>query len=214
MRALLGWPMLVIGLYMAAAFIGSHLPVNSRWTEPSNGVVIFVETNGVHVSLIVPIVAEGEDLSDLIRTDQLSDPMLYGTHAMIGWGHRAVYRDAETWRDVKSGDIGSAIFGSDKTTLHVYHLTNPEPLPFRKMLRVTSAQYRSIIGQIRASFRLDKKGRSTAYPAYGPDNLFYDSGGHYDAFTTCNTWTGSVLKRAGVKIGIWTPMPGGVMRWF
>ena len=40
---------------------------------------------------------------------------LYGTHAMIGWGHRNVYRNARTLGDVRSGDIASAIIGSDET---------------------------------------------------------------------------------------------------
>lgn len=199
---------------MLAALVGSHIPANNSWRQPSDGIDIFVETNGVHVSLIVPVAAAGEDLSNLIRPDQLSDPMLYGTHVMVGWGHGAVYRNAETWGDVKSGDIATAILGSDSTTLHIYHLINPAPLPHRKILRVSAAQYRSITAQIRGTFQLDAQGRSVAYPAYGSDNLFYDSTGHYNAFNTCNTWTGAVLEKAGVRIGIWTPMPGGVMRWF
>jgi uncharacterized protein (TIGR02117 family) len=214
LRAVLGWPSFLVGIYMLAALIGSHIPTNNNWQQPKEGIDIFVETNGVHVSLIVPMATAGEDLSDLVRPDQLSDPMLYGTHLMVGWGHQAVYRNAATWRDVKSGDIASAIIGSDSTTLHIYHLTNPAPLPHRRMLRVSAAQYRSIVAQIRATFRLDKEGHSIAYPAYGPENLFYDSVGHYSAFNTCNTWTGSVLKKAGVRIGVWTPMPGGIMRWF
>ncbi len=214
MRAFVAWPLLLVGLYMFAALAGSHIPANDDWQQPREGVDIFVETNGVHVSLIVPVGAVGEDLGDLIRPDQLSNPMLYGTHVMVGWGHGGVYRNAETWGDVKSGDIASAIVGSASTILHVYHLTNPTPLPHRKMLRVSDAQYRSIVAQVRGMFRLDAKGHSVAYPAYGSDNLFYDSTGHYNAFNTCNTWTGSVLKRAGVRIGLWTPMPGGVMRWF
>ncbi len=213
-RALVGWPMLVAGLYFATAWIGSAIPANSGWQQPKEGIDIFVETNGVHVSLIVPITAAGEDLSDLIRPDQLSDPMLYGTHAMIGWGQGAVYRNARTWGDVKSGDIVGAVVGSDFTTLHIYHLVNPQPLLHRKILRVSPTQYRSIIKHIRGTFRLDQRGRSTAYPAYGSNNLFYDSTGHYNAINTCNTWTGAVLKHAGVRVGIWTPMPGGVMRWF
>jgi uncharacterized protein (TIGR02117 family) len=199
---------------MVAALIGSHIPANNNWRQPAEGIDIFVETNGVHVSLIVPKIAAGEDLSDLVRPDQLSDPALFGTHFMIGWGHRAVYRNAQTWADVKSGDVASAIIGSDSTTLHIYHLVDPIPLRHRKMLRVSNAQYRSIVAQIRQAFRLDAQKRSSAYPAYGADNLFYDAKGHYSAINTCNTWTGSVLKRAGVKIGFWTPLAGGVMRWF
>jgi uncharacterized protein (TIGR02117 family) len=213
-RALIGWPSLLVGLFFLAALLGSVIPANSRWQQPDDGVEIFVETNGIHVSLVLPMVAAGEDLTDLIRPDHLSQPQLFGTHAMVGWGHKAVYRNARTWSDVQSGDITSATFGSDQTTLHVYHLTNPVALQHRKMLHVTNAQYRSIVAQVRATFRLDRNGQSVAYPAYGADNIFYDSVGHYNAINTCNTWTGRVLKRAGVRIGIWTPLAGGVMRWF
>jgi uncharacterized protein (TIGR02117 family) len=214
LRALAGWPALIIGAYMLVALAGSNIPANADWREPRDGIDIFVESNGVHVSLIVPISAAGEDLSDFIRPDQLTNRDLYGTHAMIGWGHGRVYRNARTWADVKSGDIASAIFGSDFTTLHVYHLIDPQALPHRKRFKVTAGQYRSIIRQIRSTFRLSQNGESIAHPAYGADNLFYDSKGHYSALNTCNNWTGNVLRNAGVRVGLWTPMPGGVMHWF
>ncbi len=213
MRALFGWSMLVVGCYFAAALVGSLIPANTEWTEPKDGVPIFVETNGVHVSLILPMAAVGEDLSDLIRPEHLANPDLFGTHAMIGWGHGAVYRNAQTWGQVRSGDIGSAIIGSDDTTLHIYHVTNPKRSSIRKEFRVTDAQYRMMVAQVRGTFKLTN-GASTAYPAYGPNNLFYDSVGRYSAVNTCNEWTGRVLRKAGVKVGVWTPMPGGVMRWF
>ncbi|MBL0925881.1 MAG: DUF2459 domain-containing protein [Sphingomonadaceae bacterium] len=213
LRAAVGWPLLTVGFYMVAALAGSHIPANGSWTPPREGVDIFVETNGVHVSLIVPVSAVGEDLSDLIRPDQLANPDLYGTHVMIGWGHGRVYRNARTWGDVRSGDIAGAIVGSDDTTLHIYHLINPQILPHRKILRVSPQQYRIIVRQIRSTFRLNERGESVAYAAYSPDNLFYDSRGHYSALYTCNNWTGDILRKAGVRMGIWTPMPGGVMRW-
>ncbi|MGL5837140.1 MAG: DUF2459 domain-containing protein [Sphingorhabdus sp.] len=214
LRALIGWPMLLIGFYFIAALAGSIIPANPDWREPKDGIPIFVETNGVHVSLIVPMAAAGEDLSDLIRPEHLANRDLYGTHAMIGWGHGRVYRNARTWADVRSGDVASAIFGSDFTTLHIYHLIDPQPTRIRKRFHVSQAQFRRIIGEIRATFRLDENGRSIAHPAYGADNLFYDSYGHYSAIMTCNEWSGGILRRAGVRMGIWTPLPGGVMRWF
>lgn len=213
LRAVIGWPLLVIGLYMLAALIGSHIPMNNDWREPKDGVEIFVESNGIHVSLIVPISEAGEDLSDLIRPDQLSDSMLYGTHAMIGWGHAGVYRNARTWADMRSGDVASAIFGSNDVLLHIYHLTDPQPLSYRRSVRITTQQYRNIIAQIRSSFRL-QQGRSTASPAYAADNLFYEATGRYTAFHTCNEWTGGILRKAGIRVGAWTPLAGGVMHWF
>jgi uncharacterized protein (TIGR02117 family) len=213
LRALIGWPLIAIGLFFGAALVGSLIPANSGWQEPNEGVPIFVETNGVHVSLILPISAAGKDLSDLIRPEHLADRDLYGTHAMIGWGHGAVYRNARTWGDVKSGEIASAIFGSDDTTLHIYHLIDPQPNASRKRFMVSEAQYRHMIRDVRATFQLTD-GHSRAYQAYGADNLFYDSNGYYTALNTCNEWTAGILRRAGVRVGIWTPMPGGVMRWF
>jgi Protein of unknown function (DUF2459) len=137
LRAFMGWPLLTIGLYMLAALIGSHIPANNDWRQPLKGIDIFVETNGVHVSLIIPIAAAGQNISDLIRPDQLTRQSLYGTHAMVGWGHKGVYRNAQDWDDVKSGDVASAIIGSDETTLHVYHLIDPKPLAYRRIIRVS-----------------------------------------------------------------------------
>lgn len=214
LRAIVGWLLLIVGLYMLAALVGSHIPANGNWRQPVKGIDIFVETNGVHVSLIVPMAAVGEDLSDLIRPEHLANRDLYGTHAMIGWGHGRVYRNAETWGDVKSGDIASAIVGSNFTTLHVYHLIDPQPLPYRKRLRVSSEQYRSIVADIRQTFSLNSRKESKAHIGYDADNLFYDSVGHYSALNTCNNWTANILKNAGVRVGVWTPLPGGVMRWF
>ena len=191
---------------MVAALIGSHIAANGDWRQPKTGVDLYIETNGVHVSLIVPIT----DLSKDLRPQHLTDATLYGTHAMIGWGHAGVYRNAETWGDVSPRDVGSAIFGSDDVLLHIYHLTDPQAGPQRKKLRVSRAQYAHIIGDIRASF----KPGAIPQAAYGVDNLFYEARGRYTAIHTCNEWTAGLLRRAGVRIGVWTPMPGGVMRWF
>jgi uncharacterized protein (TIGR02117 family) len=214
LRAFMAWPLLLFGLYMASAWMGSMIPVNNDWQQPEDGVDIFVETNGVHVSLIVPMSEAGQDLSDLIRPDHLTDRNLYGTHAMIGWGHGPVYRNTATWSDLRVIDAASAVFGSDDTLLHVYHLIDPKPTSYRKKIRVSQAQYRNIIGQIRQTFLLNAAQQSLPSPAYAADNIFYAAQGRYNAILTCNEWTGNILSRAGVRVGRWTPMAGGVMRWF
>ncbi|MFN3618909.1 TIGR02117 family protein [Sphingorhabdus sp.] len=214
LRAVLGWPLFLTGIYMCAALIGSVIPVNSVWQEPDDGITLFVETNGVHVSIIVPTVSEFADLTDIIRPNDLTDPKLNGTHAMIGWGHAGVYRNAPTWADIRPADIASAVLGSEHTLLHVYHLNNPQPQPHRATFKVSPDQYRLMVANIRSSFALTASGQSIAHRAYGPDNVFYEANGRYSAVHTCNEWTGSVLRNAGVKMGAWTPLPGGVMRWF
>jgi Protein of unknown function (DUF2459) len=57
---------------------------------------------------------------------------------------------------------------------------------------------------------------TVAFSGYGADDRFFAAQPEfrYSALFTCNNWTSAALKRAGVRIGVWTPMPGGVMRWF
>ena len=61
MRAIIGWPLLLVGAYFIGALVGSFIPSNSDWREPDRGIPIFVETNGVHVSLIVPMRVSEDD---------------------------------------------------------------------------------------------------------------------------------------------------------
>lgn len=204
----------MIGLFFLAALIGSIIPANSGWQEPDDGIELFVQTNGVHVSLIVPMQEGGEDLSDLVKPGDLTRSDQYGTHAMIGWGHQGVYRSGESWSKVRFADIVDAATGSDEVLLHIYHRVRPDQTEHRRAFRVTAAQYRFIIGEIRDSFHLDESGGSITSPGYGSDNVFYAAKGHYSAVNTCNEWIADLLRRAGVRIGVWTPFAGGVMRWF
>lgn len=206
--------LLPIILYLLAALGGSMIPANSGWHEPDSGVDIFIESNGIHVGLILPVSEAGEDLSDLVRPEHLSDPMIYGSHVMIGWGHAGVYRNTPQWRDLRARDALSAIFGSDETLLHIYHLTAPAPNGWRRHIRIRPEEYRRIISQIRANFKKGPDGSGLAHPAYGPDNLFYEAYGHYSALNSCNVWTARILRNAGIRVGIWPPFAGGVMRWF
>jgi len=197
-----------------AALIGSIFPANNDWQEPEDGIELFIETNGVHVSLIIPMQTAGGGLSDIIRPDALISPEKYGTHAMVGWGHEGVYRRGESWSDVQPGDIWDAATGSDNVLFHIYHRSNPSAAQHRRSFLVTPKQYKYIVNEIRSKFVLDADGRAAATPAYGDDDVFYDAIGHYSAFNTCNEWIASLLRRAGVRVGIWSPFESGVMRWF
>ncbi|WP_335664589.1 TIGR02117 family protein [Parasphingorhabdus sp.] len=204
----------VIALYLLAALAGSLLPANQHWQNPEEGIELFIETNGLHTGIIMPIWSDVHDWTPLIRPEHLTDPSLYGSHILVGWGHEGVYRHTREWQDLRARDAISAIFGSDDVLIHVYHLTYPQAYPYyRRRLIVSEAEYRKIAAAIEARFVLDDHYRSQPSPGYGDDDLFYQSRGHYDAFYTCNNWTSDVLQQAGIRTGLWTPFQGGVMRW-
>ncbi|PHR21268.1 MAG: TIGR02117 family protein [Sphingopyxis sp.] len=205
----------VIALYLLAALVGSFLPANPNWESPDEGIELFIETNGLHTGIIMPIWSDVHDWRPLIRPEDLANPSAYGSHILVGWGHEGVYRNARYWKDLRASDALSALFGSDDVLIHVDHLRYPQAYPpYRRRLKVSEAEYRKIAAAIEARFVLDDEGRAQPTPGYGQYDLFYRSRGHYSALHTCNNWTSDVLRQAGIRTGLWTPFQGGVMRWF
>jgi uncharacterized protein (TIGR02117 family) len=205
---------LIVTSYLAAALLGSLIAANSDWQQPSDGIELFVETNGVHTGIVMPVYSNIYDWRDLIKPSDLRDPSQYGSHILVGWGHAGVYRNAEKWQNLRFSDASSAIFGSDDTLVHVYHLNYPQTYPhYRRRLMVSESQYRIIASTIAAQIKIDSYGQPSPSSGYGQGDLFYDATGHYNAFNTCNSWTASVLRKAGIRTAAWTPFSGGVMRW-
>lgn len=204
----------LIGLYLAAAWIGSSLPVNADWKAAQRGATIYVATNGYHSGLILPVSSEGEDWSLIIRPTDLPDPDDSGNWLLFGWGDRAFYLNTPTWSAVRPSTIVAAFLGSAETLVHVDHLKDPREAHGARPIELTAAEYRRLTAFIRASMALDREGRGVAAPGYGSRDVFYAARGRYSALRTCNVWTGEALAAAGVKVGRWTPFSGGVMHWF
>jgi uncharacterized protein (TIGR02117 family) len=207
----------IVAVYAIALLFGSLLPVNGDWREVpvgDNSVEIFLFSNGIHTAVVVPVSASGVDFSDLVPPSDLPDPALYGTHLAIGWGHAEFYRNTPSWRDVRAADLASAFVGSRDTLVHVDHVISPIAAPNNRPLRISVAQWRAMAARIRASFARDADGHSISSAGYGPTDRFYVGRGWYNAaIYSCNNWTGDMLKSAGVRTGIWTPIASGVMRW-
>jgi len=203
--------LLVIASYGLAGVIGGLIPSNPDWRPPPAGVTIWVESNGIHTGIVVPKVAAGVDLRPLVPSRDLADPR-FAAHPFVafGWGERDFYLNTATWRDVRPATVLGALFGSDTTLMHVEHLARPAPGPDVRALTITPRQYRRLIAYIRATYAPSPQ----RHPGYFGYDAFYTARGRYDGITTCNAWTGNALRFAGIRVGAWTPFPGGVMRWF
>ena len=203
--------LLILLGYGAAGMVGGAIPTNIGWRPPSQGVTVFVESNGIHVGLIVPKVAAGIDLRSVAPAGDLADPR-YGAydHLAIGWGKRGFFLGTPTWADVRPGPILHAAFGSDATLVHVEHIPRPAPSADVRAIVLRPDEYRRLVAFIRAS--IAERGRRHA--GYGDYDVFYQARGHYDAVHDCNAWVGDGLRVAGVRIGWWTPFPVTVLGWF
>ncbi len=203
-----------IAAYFIAALVGSFVPANSAWVEPPGGITIYVETNGVHSGIVVPAAAAGIDLSLTFRPTDLPNPANAGNWFAIGWGDRDFYLNTPRWEDLNVGTAVTALAGSGRSLIHVDHLDQPYPGADQRAVRITTAQYRSLIAGIASTLKRGPDGHPVALAGYNDLDVFYEANGRYSAFYTCNSWVAGQLAQAGIKAPIWTPFSGGVMRWF
>ena len=202
---------LLLAAYGAAGMIGGSIASNPGWRAPANGVPIFIEANAVHSAIIVPKVAAGVDWRPVARAADLGDARFANEEYLaIGWGQHRFFLETPAWADVRLSTVLAASLGSDKTLVHVDHLPRPIVGGHVRAIVLRPYEYRRLAAFITASM----KPRGRRYHGYGDWDAFYEGRGHYDALTTCNSWTGNALRYAGVRIGMWTPFPVTVLGWF
>ena len=199
----------VLAAYLLTGLVGSAWTVNRDWRPPARGVTIWVEDNGIHTGLVIPKQAAGVDWRDVFPGEALREPgYARYAHVAVGWGNRAFFIGTPTWWDLRPGTVVAAALGSDDNVLHVEHVAQPVGGERVRAVVLTPEQYRRLARVVRASLA---PGR--AVTGYAGHDAFYPARGRYDAFHTCNAWTGRALAAAGVRVGWWTPFSATVSWW-
>jgi len=198
--------------YLAAMVVLGLLPANAGWVEAEEGVVVFVNTNGVHTGIGMPVVNEVMDWRPLMPTAHLREPIA-ADYVFVGYGHRAFYLETESWADLSPRLALHAAFGGAATLVHVDHVQGPGEGAEQRALTLSKEEYRRLVAFVRARFTLDAAGRTVPLlgRGYGAHDMFYEAEGSYSLWLTCNEWTGRALRAAGVRIGFWTPLEQAVM---
>ena len=197
-------------LFLLTAWIGSSIPRNAGWRQPSDGIEIMVETNGVHTALVLPAVTPERDWRAAFPVSDVAEPDRNYTHVSISWGEKEVFLNTPTWADLSPVTVLRILGIGGDGLLHVAHYVRPAPGADIRPLRLTREQYRRLVAQIDG---LAPAAEMTRYPGYGDHDVFYDAPGRYTSRNTCNQWTSDTLAAAGVETGWWTPLSGGVMKW-
>ena len=198
------------GLYLVAAIIGGLIPVNRGWTEPAQGITIYIADNGVHADLVLPVRVGKLDWAPLVPRSDFADPPAGARFIAFGAGERRVYLDTPTWADITPRTAWAGIAGGERV-MHVEYVADPTFAA--RELKVTPEQYRRLWAAVRASFDLDSQGRPTRidHPGYGPADAFYHGIGRASAINTCNQWLATRLRLAGVEAPLWSPFVEGLV---
>lgn len=209
---LLAGLLLAVGLYLLAAWIGSSMPRNRDWREPrSGGVMIAVETNGVHTALVLPLVNAMKDWRDDFPLSDVARPDRPYTHVSVSWGEREVFLDTPTWWDLSPLLVLRILTRGGEGLEHIAFYIRPAASDDLRPIRITEAQYARLVTSIEQHLPTTRP--FVKHPGYGGSDVFYDAGGRYTAVNTCNQWTSNRLAAAGIRTGRWTPIGSGVMKW-
>jgi uncharacterized protein (TIGR02117 family) len=199
--------------YFVAAQLLCRIPVNRDFQHAENGVEIAILSNGVHIDIAVPLRHSEFDWTEHLREEDFKVFHPSYHTAIFGWGERTFYLQTPTWADVNPLLIARAMTGMGSSVMHV-ELANwtPLPSPTCRKLRLSRDQYKILCYEIRAAMQTNEKGelRPIANAHYHQSDAFYEGNGHYHLFHTCNAWSGGVLRKSGVRMGLWTPTTGGV----
>jgi uncharacterized protein (TIGR02117 family) len=194
------------GLYLLAALIGGLVPVNRGWTEPEDGITIYLADNGVHADLVLPVKAQGLDWRSMLSTADVADPPAGARWIAFGAGERAVYLETPTWSDLKLPTALRALTRGERI-MHVEWVR--DPTYSAREIRLRPAEYRRLWAAIRSEFR-DGRAQKIAHKGYGASDAFYLGNGKTSAFNTCNNWVAGRLRLAGVEAPLWSPFVQGL----
>lgn len=196
-------------LYAVAGLLGGAVAANASRSPPTTGVVIYVENNGVHTGLVLPVRAAGVDWSGAAAPDDLRDRGQAGHRwRAFGWGDRDFYLNTPRWRDTDPAIVVRAAMGTGHTVVHVEAIGEPPVGKDVRRVVLRPEEYRRLARFVMGSF-----GPGVARHGYDDNDAFYPGTGRYNAIKTCNAWTGAGLRTAGVRMGRWTPFPVTVMWW-
>ena len=87
----------------------------------------------------------------------------------------------------------------------------PAPGADLRPLLIAPRQYARLVAAVER--QIVPPDRRTIYHGYFGNDVFYDAPGTYHLGNTCNQWTSDTLATAGIRVGLWTPLEGGVMKW-
>lgn len=196
---------LLILVYMLGALIGSLLPVSGKASSSPKTKQLYMSSNGVHLSFILPTGHLSEKIMKQVLTNRQTQFLDFG------WGDKEFYTKTPEWADLRAGVALRATFLLGPAAMHVgEHATKRETW---FLIKINDEQLNILLRYLENTFDQDAAGNYIRVPAehYGPNHTFYEAAGSYTLFKTCNEWVNQGLKEMGIKTSVWSPFDKGVL---
>lgn len=214
-KRVLVWGVVVVAVPVALAILGTLIPYPDVYASVSQsmpGKRILVVANTIHTDIAIPA-----DPQTLAALGFLADTGLPIAHPdaqwlLIGWGGRSFYLETPTLADIRPGPTFRALT-IDSSVMHVDVLAQvDETAPGILAMPVSDDAYANLLTTISASFsRTDGHVVPIEGYSFGAVDKFYEAEGSFNALLGCNVWASRVLRSAGIRTGLWNPLPNSLV---
>jgi uncharacterized protein (TIGR02117 family) len=207
------WPLRMLLLVVLAVAGGTFIPrplfLPAVASSHHNGTQrILLLSNPIHTDIAIPLNDETRTMFAFLERAGVPVSAPDAEWLIVGWGGRAFYLETPTWADLKPMPVLRALT-LDRSVLHV-EVAGPiaEQHPTVEAFDIGTDAFEALLGFVSDSFE-DGDGKAEPIPgfAYGPSDRFFEARGYFNALFGCNTWTAAALRMAGLRTGMWNPVP-------
>lgn len=198
--------------WLLAALALPLFTVNSKPVS-GNDVAIYIQTNGDHVDIIIPVKNQIKDWTIEINYQNTISKDTTCNYVAIGWGDKGFYLNTPTWSQLKFSVAFKAAFWLSTSAIHATFCKNVHEDSDCKKLMLSDMQYSALVRYIEASFKRDASKHTINIKTkanYNNEDAFYEAKGRYNLFYTCNTWANDALNACGQKACLWTAFDAGI----
>jgi len=190
---------LIPSVYLLVSLILTFIPVNNEEENSGKNNSIYLNSNGVHLNIIIPKSQLDSRLLDGLKH------FINDNYFSFGWGDKNFYLNTPNWSDLSFTTAFKALFLKSSTLIHLtrYSTTKGDWVE----IAVNQNQLDKINQYIYKTFYFDSLNKKILLnnKAYSYNDDFYEAKGSYSCYKTSNSWINSGLKESDIKACLWTP---------
>jgi len=207
-RKIAKWIVITISIpitYLFVSLIPTFIPVNNEKEYSEKEQSIYLNSNGVHLNII---------LSKNQLYPKLLDGLKYlknDNYFSFGWGDKKFYLNTAEWSDLTFSNAFQALFLKSSTLIHLTRYSSIEKDWVE--IKINQNQLININQYILKSYYSDSLNNKVLLEnkGYSFNDDFYEALGTYSCFKTSNSWVNTCLKNADIKACLWTPFDFGLL---
>ncbi len=212
MRTGIRWLVRTVFLLVFLAACGTFIPrpliapVKASSTSAIHRILLL--SGPIHTDIAIPLDEETRAAFSFLDAPDFPLGHPDAKWLVVGWGGRAFYLETPSWAELKPLPVLRALT-IDRSVLHVDlagHITEPQPSV--TAFDISDDQMARLLHFVSDSFvRNAGEIAPIADAGYGEIDRFFEAEGYFNALFGCNTWTAAALRSAGLRTGLWNPLP-------